>query len=178
MIFRKVKNILEASLEVLVTVAMVVLVLDVVWGVFTRFVLGHQSAWTEELARFLMIWVGLLGASVALNRGAHLGIDYFVGKLSSNKRVHTELFAFLCVALFSFSVLFIGGSRLVHSTLVTNQISPALGVKMGYVYFAVPISGFFLTLYSVEFFIEKLMGHIKGKEVEGPAESDSAAGID
>ena len=73
--FSKVKKILDRSLEVLVTVSMGVLVVDVVWQVFTRYVLRNPSDWTEELATFLMIWVGLLGASVALNRGAHLGLD-------------------------------------------------------------------------------------------------------
>ena len=78
--FAKVKKVLDRSLEVLVTVSMLVLVVDVVWGVFSRYVLRAQSAWTEELATYLMIWVGLLGASVALNRGSHLGIDYFTLK--------------------------------------------------------------------------------------------------
>ena len=82
----KIKKILDRSLEVLVTTAMAVLVLDVVWQVFTRYILRNPSDWTEELATYLMIWVGMLGASVALNRGAHLGIDYFTLKLSLKKR--------------------------------------------------------------------------------------------
>ncbi|NIX00358.1 MAG: TRAP transporter small permease subunit, partial [Phycisphaerae bacterium] len=52
-----------------------VLVIDVTWQVITRFVLKNPSSWTEELATYLLIWVGLLGAAVALHRGAHLGID-------------------------------------------------------------------------------------------------------
>ena len=151
--FSKVKKILDRSLEVLVTVSMGVLVVDVVWQVFTRYVLRNPSDWTEELATFLMIWVGLLGASVALNRGAHLGIDYFVLKLSAKKRLCAELFVFFCVAVFSLLVLVIGGINLVRITLQTNQIPPALGAKIGlkmwHVYLALPISGFFLVLYSV-----------------------------
>ena len=119
--FSKVKKILDRSLEVLVTVSMGVLVVDVVWQVFTRYVLRNPSDWTEELATFLMIWVGLLGASVALNRGAHLGIDYFVLKLSAKKRLCVELFVFFCVAVFSLLVLVIGGINLVRITLQTNQ---------------------------------------------------------
>ena len=120
--FAKVKKILDRALEVLVTVSMTVLVVDVVWQVFTRYILRDPSDWTEELATFLMIWVGLLGTSVALNRGAHLGIDYFTLKLSPRRRLWTELFVFFCIALFSLLVLVISGVRLVSITLQNNCI--------------------------------------------------------
>ena len=163
--FAKCKKILDSSLELLVTVAMTVLVLDVVWQVFTRYILNDQSSWTEELATFLMIWVGLLGASVALNRGSHLGIDYFVGKLSARKKLYVEAVVFFCVGLFSLLVLMIGGIELVSNTLMRGQVSAALQIKMGYVYLALPISGFFLVLYSAEFFIERIITIVKEKDV-------------
>jgi len=152
----KIKQGLDRCLEFLVALAMAVLVLDVSWQVFTRFVLHHPSSWTEELATFLMIWVGLLGASVALNRKAHLGVDYFVGRLSPGKRAGCKVVAFACVMLFSLFVLMIGGTQLVYVTLMRQQVSPALQIKMGYVYLALPISGFFLVLYSLEFLVESI----------------------
>jgi len=176
--FAGVKKILDRSLEVLVATSMAVLVLDVAWQVFTRFILKDPSSWTEELATFLMIWVGMLGASVALNRGAHLGIDYFVGKLSAKKQLYAELFIFFSVAVFSLLVLVIGGTQLVIRVLESNQISPALGLKMGYVYLALPISGFFLVLYSIEFFIERIAALLKGKQIQQPHDFESAAAID
>jgi TRAP-type C4-dicarboxylate transport system permease small subunit len=92
------KKVLDRLLEVLVMVVMAVLVLDVLWQVFTRLVLKDPSTWTEELAIFMLIWVSLLGAAVALGRGAHLGIDYFVGKLPQRTRLATEVVAFFAVA--------------------------------------------------------------------------------
>jgi TRAP-type C4-dicarboxylate transport system permease small subunit len=163
--FCKVKKVLDRTLEVLVTVSMGVLVVDVIWQVVSRYVLRNPSSWTEELATFLMIWVGLLGASVTLNRGGHLGIDYVTAKLPVKIQVYTELVVFFCVAMFSLLVLGIGGATLVRITLTSNQVSPALGLKMGYVYLAVPISGFFLTLYSIEFFIERVAALVKGKDI-------------
>jgi len=158
---RKIKKILDRALEFLVTISMGILVLDVVWQVFTRYVLKHPSSWTEELATFLMIWVGLLGGSVALNRGAHLGIDYFTAKLSPRKGLYVSLFVFAVVAAFSLLVLLIGGAELVIRTLATNQISPSLRLRMGYVYLAIPISGLFLVIYSVELFIETLAALVR-----------------
>jgi TRAP-type C4-dicarboxylate transport system permease small subunit len=156
-VFRSIKKGLDRSLELLVIVVVAVLVVDVLWQVFTRFVLKNPSTWTEELAVFMLIWVSLLGAAVALNRGAHLGIDYFVGKLSPQKRLYTEIFAFFCIFIFSLTVMVLGGINLVSSTLKLGQMSPAIGIKVGYVYLAVPISGFFLVLYSAIGMFERLI---------------------
>ena len=175
---RKIKFVLDKSLEMLVTAAMGVLVVDVVWQVFTRYVMKSPSTWTEELATFLMIWVGLLGSSVALNRGAHLGIDYFVLKLSQRNKLYVELFVFLSIAIFSLLVLCIGGAQLVRITLANNQVSAALGLKMGYVYLAIPVSGFFLVIYSVEFFIECLSAIANRKDFEPEHDFKSTAAID
>jgi len=153
---RWVKKVLDRLLETLVMVVVAVLVLDVLLQVFTRFVLNKPSSWTEERAVFMLIWVSLLGAAVALGRGAHLGIDYFVGKLPERVRLATEVFVFFCVAAFSFLVMVLGGIDLVRSTLELGQPSPALNVQMGHVYLAVPISGFFLTLYAVIALVERL----------------------
>ena len=120
---RILKWVLDRSLEVLVMVVVAVLVLDVLWQVFTRFVLGNPSMWTEELATFMLIWVSLLGAAVALGRGAHLGIDYFVGKLPARAKVRTEVIVFSCVAAFSFLVMIVGGIDLVASMLLLGQES-------------------------------------------------------
>jgi len=177
-VFKTIKKILDRSLELLVMVVVVVLVIDVLWQVFTRFILKNPSTWTEELAVFMLIWVSLLGAAVALGRGAHLGIDYLVGKLPARIRVFTEVFAFLCVALFSFTVMILGGVELVVDTLRLEQISPAINVKVGYVYLAVPISGFFLVLYSIIGLCERLAELVKGKIVIEPTTSHVEEGID
>ena len=154
--FKTIKKILDQTLEILIMVSMAVLVIDVSWQVFTRLVLKNPSTGTEELAVFMIIWVALLGSAVALSRGAHLGIDYLVNKLSIRKKIFTEIFVFLCIAMFSLCVMVIGGMDLVISTLNLGQISPALGVKIGYVYLAVPISGLFLMLYSIIGLVERL----------------------
>ena len=163
--FIALKKLLDRALEFLVTISMGVLVIDVVWQVITRYLLKNPSSWTEELATFLMIWVGLLGASVALNRGSHLGIDYIVSKMSQRKAMYVSLFVFTLIMLFSLSVMVIGGIQLVHRVLITNQVSPALGLKMGCVYLAIPISGLFLVIYSIELFFKTLAGG--GREEKG-----------
>lgn len=182
-----IKKILDKFLEGLVMLSVIVLVLDVLWQVFTRYAsklapwIATQewnngtkdflikltawispSTWTDELATFLLIWVALLGAAVALGRGAHLGIDYFVSKLPEKSRIRTELFVFGAVTLFSLLVMVVGGADLVRTTLRLEQISPALGLDMGYVYLAIPISGIFLVFYGVIGFCERLSAMQEG----------------
>ena len=173
-----IKKALDKALELLVIVVVAVLVLDVLWQVFTRYILEHPSSWTEELATFLLIWVSLLGAAVALNRGAHLGIDYFVGKLPPKTRVRTEVFVFACIALFSVLVMVIGGTRLVARTFELKQISPALKLPWGYVYLAVPISGFFLALYAILALGERIYELTSGRIDRKLHVSESASEID
>jgi len=160
-VFKLIKTILDRTLEILIMIVMAVLVIDVSWQVFTRLVLKNPSTGTEELAVFLIIWVALLGSAVALSRGAHLGIDYLVNKLSIRNKIFTEIFVFLCIAMFSLCVMVIGGMDLVITTLNLGQISPGLGVKIGYVYLAIPISGLFLVLYSVIGLVERLTALFK-----------------
>ena len=82
----KVKRFLDKCLEVTVMVAVGILVLDVLWQVFTRKVLNDPSKWTEELAIFLLIWVALLGAAVAhWAKALILASTTFVSKLPERK---------------------------------------------------------------------------------------------
>ena len=91
---KHIKQYLDRGLEWITVLVMGILVVDVVWQVITRFALNNPSNWTEELATYLMIWVGLLGAAVALRRRAHLGIDFFTLKLDERKRLFSEIFCF------------------------------------------------------------------------------------
>lgn len=158
------KKALDNVLEWLTVAAVGILVIDVTWQIITRFVINHPSSWTEEFATFLMMWVGLLGAAVAVNYKVHLGVDFFVLKLPPCWRSGVELFVYLLVALFAVIIMMIGGVQLVQRTLITNQVSPALNWKMGYVYLCVPVSGFFITVYSVIHFVTTMV-HFGEKEV-------------
>jgi TRAP-type C4-dicarboxylate transport system permease small subunit len=157
------KKALDKTLEWLTTAAVAILVIDVTWQIITRFVLNHPSSWTEEFATFLMMWVGLLGAAVAVNYKTHLGIDFFVLKLPGRWRSGVEMAVFLLVALFAVVIMVVGGLELVQKTLITNQVSPALNWKMGYVYLCLPVSGFFIVVYSLIHF-GSAVSHLAKKE--------------
>jgi TRAP-type C4-dicarboxylate transport system permease small subunit len=158
---------LTKALELFIVATMALLVVDVVWGVFTRYALGEQAKWTEELARFLLVWVALLGGAVAFGTKAHLGVDYFVNRLHPDARRLTAMISHLVVFFFAGAVLLLGGVKVVSEALALEQTTPALGWKMGYVYMALPISGFFVVLHTVANLMETLKGRPAGPRSEG-----------
>ena len=127
-----------------------ILVLDVVWGVATRYLLGEQAKWSEELARFLLIWVSMLGGALAFRNKEHLGIDFLVAKFDDETRLGMRLFKEAIVCLAALGIFVIGGYQLVSDAMVLGQTTPALGWMMGYVYLCVPISGIFIMMFSLE----------------------------
>ena len=129
-----------------VAVLLGAMVLNVSWQVFTRFVLRQPSTYTEELARFLLIWSGLLGACVAWRRRMHLSIRLF-GDTSVDPPRWMSRVTLISTAVFSVLVLGGGGVRLVVLTLQLEQRSAALGWPLGYVYLAVPVTGAVLLFY-------------------------------
>ena len=136
----RVDRVLEATLAAL----MAAMVLAVLWQVATRYLLRDPSSVTEELARFGMMWLGLLGASYGFGQKAHLAIDL----IPRSRRL--DLIVAATVALFALTVLVIGGSRLVDATIALGQTSAALQLQRGYVYVALPLSGPFIIFYTIE----------------------------
>jgi len=124
-------------------------VVNVLWQVFTRFVLGNPSSFTDELARYLLMWIGLLGASYAAGRQLHLAIDLLPSKLVGHARFYVGVLIESCIFIFALGVLVYGGVRLVVLTLSLGQTSAALHVPIGYVYLALPLSGLLIMFYSV-----------------------------
>jgi TRAP-type C4-dicarboxylate transport system permease small subunit len=139
----------------MLVVLMGVAVLNVLWQVFTRFVLGDPSSFTDELARYLLIWIGLLGASYAAGMKLHLAIDLLPAKLTGRARFYVGVVIEACVFLFALSVLVIGGTQLVTLTLTLGQTSAALHVPLGYVYLVLPLSGLLMMFYAVR----AVLGH-------------------
>lgn len=136
-------------LGVLLIVLMVVLVLDVVWQVAARYLVKSPSSFTDELARFLLIWVGLFGSAYALGKKRHLAIDILPSRLTGKKKRRLNNLIQSLIILFSLTVLVIGGIRLVVITLTLDQTSAALGIPLGYIYLALPLSGLFMIYYGL-----------------------------
>lgn len=128
-------------LEKLVMCLLAAIVLVVTLQVFSRFILQSPSSVTEELARFLLIWIGLFGGAYGYHSNAHLGVDILTNKMQGASQYLISILAHVLIMLFAVVVMVIGGASLVSLTFEPVQLSAALEIKMGYVYSAVPIAG-------------------------------------
>jgi len=154
----RVTRTLVKPLEWALIFGMAVLVLDVLWGVFSRYVLQSQSSWTEELAIYLLTWISLLGAALVYGEKGHLGVDYFVKKMDpSAQRLAAAVVALVALA-FSLYAMVYGGWELASRAWIDDDVSPANRWPMGVVYLSVPISGVFFSLFALEHFVKVCRG--------------------
>lgn len=142
---RKLDKVLGGFLVTLLAI----MVFAVLWQVFSRYVLKSPSSITEELARYLLIWIGILGAAYASGQQAHLSINLLAPKLNVLNRKRLRIFINLLVIFFAVVVLIIGGGDLVLLNLELGQSSAALEVPLYVVYLVVPISGVVIVAYKI-----------------------------
>jgi len=133
------------ALKYLVIFLSAAIVVVVTFQVFSRFVLQSPSSITEELSRFLLIWIGLLGGAYGYHSNAHLGLDILTNMLKGSLQHIVAITSHLFIMLFAIAVMIVGGVSLVSLTFDPPQISAALEIKMGYIYSVVPISGVLIT---------------------------------
>ena len=138
---------IDKYLGLFLALIMAIMVLNVLWQVFTRFVVGNPSSFTDELARYLMIWVGILGAAYGSGKNGHVAIDVLSNKLSEKRQKALTKFVHIIVIVFAVLVLIIGGLRLVYITAILKQHSPALHIPLAVVYAVIPLSGLLIIYY-------------------------------
>ncbi len=144
---KKIRASINKIIEAILAFLMAVLTLDVLWQVFTRYVLNDPSPWSEELARFILIWVSILGAAYVSGRKEHIAIDLLQQKSSPKNRRKIQWVIDTMIILFALFVLVIGGYNLVQITI--SQTSSSLQIPLGVIYLIIPISGVLIIFYAL-----------------------------
>jgi TRAP-type C4-dicarboxylate transport system permease small subunit len=145
----KVRRFLLSGLERGLMFLFCMLVIDVSWQVFARYFVDVQTAFTEELARYILIWLALLGTAYVRSFKGQMSIDYLYKKLNKRSQFVITVLIEVVICLFTFAVMIVGGVNLMYITLKLGQISPALNFPIGYVYSVVPISGLVIIFFSI-----------------------------
>jgi len=122
------------------------LFLTVLLQVFTRYVLGTPLTWTEEIARYLLIWTTFVAAAYVSARRLHISVDLLVSKLGERGALVVDVFAGTVVVLTA-------GLLTVAATLaakaVVNVTSPATDTPMWLVYASAVIGFGLITIHSL-----------------------------
>ena len=122
----KLREKIDSFLEKALILIMSLMVVNVLWQVFSRYLLTNPSSFTDELARYLMIWVGVLGAAYVSGKRSHVAITYFAEKLKEARKRKLQIIIDLLILTFSFFGFILGGFRLVYITSILEQYSPSL----------------------------------------------------
>jgi len=154
-------RLINRTVENVTAVALMTMVIVVFWQIISRVIFSSSFPWTEELSRYLMIWITLLGASIAFQYGAHIGVEVLVMKLNRKLRNAVQIIASLC-CLALFAILIVKGIEIVGKSMV--QKSPAMTLPMGYAYLIMPISGVLMTLNLLDVTIKSVRAKEAKKE--------------
>ncbi|MBL3539708.1 TRAP transporter small permease [Aminivibrio sp.] len=156
--YRKTLEGINTAVEYAVCVLIAAMVVVVFLQVVFRFVIHSSLPWSEELSRYLMVWITFLGASIAVKRKSHIGVEAVVSLFSNVWKKMAAIFvsASLCV-FFGFMVLY--GEKILRT--VKFQLSPAMEITMAIPYSALMTGGFLMLLHS----LLQLAENITGKEV-------------
>lgn len=142
---QRVEKFLDIIEKVVVYIAYLLVSLMVIntsTGVFFRYILNNALSWTDELGRYMMIWVGFFGCYLAARDNSHVGVEMFVGLFKPGARRVFHVAARLVVIVFLIVILSESGKQL---GLLGIQTSPALEIPMAIPYSAVSV-GVFLML--------------------------------
>ncbi|WP_432487703.1 TRAP transporter small permease [Kineococcus sp. SYSU DK018] len=151
-----VKKVLDRVLTVVCVVLFSALVLTVAWQVFARQVLDSPSGWSEELAKYLFIWLGLLGAALVFGERGHIAVDVGVRRLPAGAQRVLAAVVQLAILTFAATALVWGGYRVV--VLAWDQNLTGLPVNVGSLYLALPLCGVLVAFYALHHLLATATG--------------------
>lgn len=152
----------------------VVLVLVVIWQVFTRQVLQSPSGWTTTVSQYLFIWLVLFSVAMVFGERGHVAVDFFARLMPRSAQRITSVLVELSVLAFALLGLVWGGIR--GMSISFDQAIPGLPVTVGQMYLALPIAGVLIALFALEDLVRAARGDdmLAGDDAQTEAALQSA----
>ena len=152
----------------------VVLVLVVIWQVFTRQVLQSPSGWTTTVSQYLFIWLVLFSVAMVFGERGHVAVDFFARLMPRPAQSVTSVLVELSVLAFALLGLVWGGIR--GMSISFDQAIPGLPVTVGQMYLALPIAGVLIALFALEDLVRAARGDdmLAGDDAQTEAALQSA----
>lgn len=123
------------------------LVVVLAWQVISRYALNQPSSMTEEILRYGVIWMSMLGAAYATGKGSHLSVDMLRDRLGAAGKLRLDALIALAFIIFAGAVLIYGGMRGV--SIAARQTSAVMQIPMSWIYLSLPVSGALMIVYSL-----------------------------
>ena len=145
---QRISDVMNRITEIVLVIILAAMAVVVFLQVIFRYVLNFPLLWTEEFARYCLVWASLLGSAVAVKRGRHIAVTLFLERFPPALHRVLQITALVAVAVI-LTVILWGGIQLVAITRA--QISPALRVSMSVPYLAVPVGAALMLLHTIGF---------------------------
>ncbi len=137
-------------------VAIMLMLIIIFCQVITRYCFGYTPEWSEELSRFLFVYVVFLGSALIMGESGHLAVEFLpnrfkgtaIGKL-------LDIIILICSYLFV-SILLVQGTKMAQ--VMTFQESPGMGISMSYIYAVIPVSSVLMFMYLIRNTIRIIRG--------------------
>ena len=143
---------------IVATGAMTIIVL---LGVFFRYVIQQPLSWSEEVARYLMIWAASLAVSIGIMRKEHLGITFLINKFPHSVQKYIAVLINLCVLWFLWILTKFGYFMAVEGRTQLSPILAKYGISMVWSLSAIPVAG---ALAMIQAFLQILIDFFGKKE--------------
>jgi len=138
--------IVTAVYKSVLTVMTMALFVIVGVSVFTRYCLNSSLGWSDELSRFLFIWVTFLGAAYAYALSEHIGLDFVVDRIKNYRaRIMVRLLGEIAIGAVILTIAWYGWEVAASAT----NVSPALSIPMTWIYGVVPLTGWLMMVMNV-----------------------------
>jgi TRAP-type C4-dicarboxylate transport system permease small subunit len=134
-VLNKVDQVLAKGEGTALILILSVMTLVVFLQVVFRYVLGRPLDWSEEMARYLFVWLSVLGAALGVQKGGHFGLDFLQRMRSGSGKRFVRVFVYFLMAVVVLVILF-QGIKLVQMTI--PQESPAMSISMAWAYASLP----------------------------------------
>ena len=156
----KILDWINKILEVITAISVGAITVLVLAQVLFRYVLEEPLTGSEELTRYCLIWLVLLGFSILVRKNKHISVTYFQELFSEGVQKALRITVHLIIAFFCFILIYYGFDLSMKAMI---QVTPATGIRMGYVDLVIPITGFISLLFT----LENIVREVKANPIEG-----------
>ena len=140
---KKVEKVLDTVMRFLMALAMLTLLVFGTWQIFTRWVLGNPSTFTDELLRYVLIIAGFIGSAYCFYRDEHLALTLITDKAKGPFKLALDIFIEICILFFVIYVFIFGGFKLANTA---TNVSSVMHIPMKSLYMVEPICGILIVL--------------------------------
>jgi TRAP-type C4-dicarboxylate transport system permease small subunit len=153
------ERILNYISVVFVVISITIMSIIVFYATVQRYAVNSAPFWVEEISRYFMVWMALIGASIAFRYREHVGLTFFVDRIPAKiRRWIVAITDIASLIFFGFVIIF--GAKFAYQAIPTS--SPVVDMSLAVPYAGVPVGCFFCF---IQIFINLFKDFSRGKDV-------------